>query len=212
MKDIEFYFDFLSPYSYLAWSWVRQNTDKYNFSFYPVPLASLIRSYETKGPAEIEPKRNYLFKHCLRYAELNKIPFSPPQNLPFNSLYALRMALEENAGADQFKVIDAIYMNGWGKGHDIGDEKFLVKILLQEGIDGNKLLDNVGSKEIRNALKFNLNRALGKNIFGLPTFIVENELFWGNDSIEHLKLFLGEMDPLDKHKYKIFLEKEFTTF
>ena len=86
MKDIEFYFDFLSPYSYLAWNWVRQNLNKYNFSFYPVPLASLIRNYETKGPAEIEPKRNYLFKHCLRYAELNRIPFHPPHQLPFNSL------------------------------------------------------------------------------------------------------------------------------
>ncbi|RLA63575.1 MAG: hypothetical protein DRQ88_01590 [Epsilonproteobacteria bacterium] len=212
MKDIEFYFDFLSPYSYLAWNWVKQNIDKYNFSFYPVPLAGLIRSYETKGPAEIVPKRNYLFKHCLRYAELNKISFHPPEKLPFNPLYALRMALEENAGSDQFQVIDTIFMNGWAKGHDIGDENFLVKILLQEGIDGNRLLDNVGTKEIRNALKLNLKRALDKNIFGVPTFIIDNELFWGNDSIEHLKLYLDEMDPLDKDKYKIFLEKEFTIF
>ena len=212
MKSIDFYFDFLSPYSYLAWNWVRQNMDKYSFSFYPVPMASLIRSYETKGPAEIEPKRNYLFKHCLRYSEINRIPFQPPHQLPFNSLYALRMSLMENAGEEQFRVIDTIYMNGWGKGQDIGDEKFLVKILLQEGIDGNKLLENVGTKEIRNALKFNLKRALGLNIFGVPTFMIGDELFWGNDSIEHLKLYLSEMDPLDKHKYEIFLEKEFTTF
>jgi 2-hydroxychromene-2-carboxylate isomerase len=117
------------------------------------------------------------------------------------------MALKENSGEEQFRVIDTIYMNGWGKGQDIGDEKFLVKILLQEGIDGNKLLENVGSKEIRNALKFNLKKALGLNVFGVPTFMIGDELFWGNDSIEHLKLYLGEMDPLDKQKYEIFLEK-----
>ena len=70
----------------------------------------------------------------------------------------------------------------------------------------------MGTREIRSALKFNLSKALGKSIFGVPTFMIEEELFWGNDSIDHLKLFLSEMDPLDKHKYEIFLEKEFTTF
>lgn len=212
MQTIDFYFDFLSPYSYLAWNWVRKNINNYHFNFYPVPLAGLIRNYETKGPAEIEPKRNYLFKHCLRYSALNNIPFVTPKQLPFNSLYALRMALKENAGEKQFKVIDTIFKAGWAEGKDIGDDEFLVKLLLQADIDGTTLLENVGTKEIRNALKLNLRKAIDLKLFGVPSFIVGEETFWGNDSTDHLELFLSNQDPLNKDAYTKFINNEFLTF
>ena len=72
MKIIEYYFDFLSPYSYLSWQWIKENKKKLSekkieFSFKPVTLSSIIGYYETKGPAQIETKRNYLFKDCLRF-------------------------------------------------------------------------------------------------------------------------------------------------
>ena len=71
MKTIEYYFDFLSPYSYLSWQWVKENKSAlfgngFKFSFKPVVLSSIIGHFETKGPAQIETKRNYLFKDCLR--------------------------------------------------------------------------------------------------------------------------------------------------
>jgi 2-hydroxychromene-2-carboxylate isomerase len=72
MKKIEFYFDFLSPYSYLAWTWVRKQP--YDFEFYPVSVASIVAHFDTKGPAQITPKRNYLFKDLLRYSKLNGVP------------------------------------------------------------------------------------------------------------------------------------------
>ena len=87
MKIIEYYFDFLSPYSYLSWQWVRKIRRNFlrkqiEFSFKPVILSSIIGHFETKGPAQIETKRNYLFKDCLRFSKLKKIPFRTPSNCP----------------------------------------------------------------------------------------------------------------------------------
>ena len=212
MQEINFYFDFLSPYSYLAWTWVRENYRKYQFILIPCPLGSLIRHYETKGPAEIPPKRNYLFKNCLRYAALKGIKFNPPKNLPFNSLYALRISLWENCGREQFKVIEGLFRLGWEKGEDLGNEEIIVAELNRLGIDGVPLLEKVGTKEIREGLKKNVSRALANGVFGVPTFIIKEELFWGNDSIEHLELFLDGRDPLQRDKIEQFEKRNFTVF
>jgi 2-hydroxychromene-2-carboxylate isomerase len=212
VQEINFYFDFLSPYSYLAWNWVRENFQKYHFNLIPCPLGSLIRHYETKGPAEIPPKRNYLFKNCLRYASLNGIKFNPPKNLPFNSLYALRMSLKENCGSSQFTVVNGLFTLGWEKGEDLGNEIIIVEELNRLGVDGPKLLERVGTREIREALKNNVSMALSKGVFGVPTFIIGEELFWGNDSIGHLELFLNGGDPLPRDKFEDFEKRNFTVF
>ena len=115
---IKYFFDFSSPYSYLSWENLKKDGmfEKYDFSFYPVTLATIIHHYETKGPAEIAPKRKYLFKDCLRFAQLNEIEFTPPKELPFNSLYSLRLAMAEVAKESQWAVIDSIFSAGWQDG------------------------------------------------------------------------------------------------
>ncbi len=109
-SKIEFYFDFLSPYSYVAWTWVRKQD--LNFEFIPVSIPSIVAHHETKGPAQIKPKRNYLFKDLLRFTKLNNIPFTTPKNLPFNALYALRLALVSVAQGEQKRLIDSIFRAG----------------------------------------------------------------------------------------------------
>jgi len=203
---IEFYFDFLSPYSYLAWQWLRKNREHFCFEYYPVIMGHVIHHYETKGPAEIKPKREYLSKYCLRYSRLNGVPFTWPEKIPFNSLYALRMALKVSAGSEQFEVIDLIFRSGWGKGMDIGDPDILLRELNKVDLDGERLMECVASKESRLALKNNVKRAQSKAVFGVPSFIVDGELFWGNDSTEHLELHLAGKDPLDQKSFRLFVE------
>ncbi len=204
MKKIEFYFDFLSPYSYLAWTWVRNQP--YSFEFYPVPMASLITHYETKGPAQIEPKRNYLFKDLLRKSKQLNIDFTTPQELPFNSLYALRLSLLGVAGEKQKAVIDAIFTAGWARGQDIGNDDVLKNILTEHHLPAADLFEKMENKEARRDLKQNLQRALEKNLFGVPSFVVDGELFWGQDSIPYLEMYLNNNDSLDHNKYETFLK------
>jgi 2-hydroxychromene-2-carboxylate isomerase len=211
MKNMDYYFDFLSPYSYLSWQshknylkkWQAQ---KIEITYIPVTLATVIHFHETKGPAEIDSKRNYLFKDCLRYSQKYNIPFNPPRELPFNSLYALRCALIENAKNNQFKIIDTLFCKGWEEGCDIGNPDVITKLLNEVGLDGADYITRVTDKEIRKALKKNVKQAQENDVFGLPTFICEDELFWGNDSIEDLNNFLLDQDILDKNKYRTFVE------
>jgi 2-hydroxychromene-2-carboxylate isomerase len=204
-SNIEFYFDFLSPYSYVAWTWVREQN--YNFEYIPVSIPSIVAHYETKGPAQIKPKRNYLFKDLLRFTKLNNIAFTTPKNLPFNALYALRLSLLSVAGAEQKRLIDVIYRAGWEKGLDIGDDSLLREILIQEKFSCDDLFSKIEAKEARVELKKNIERAINNEVFGVPTFIVNGELFWGNDSIKYLEMYLKNEDPLDHEKYNAFLNK-----
>lgn len=216
MAKLTFYFDFLSPYSYLAWTWLRDNQElvRQNCHLFlkPVTLAPVIKANDTKGPAEIPSKRDYLMKDCLRFSSLHNIPFQAPKTLPFNSLYALRVSLFECCGTEQVKVIDALYRAAWEHGRDLGNSETVEDVLNSIGLPGAKWIERVGDKDLRKALKENTKEAIERGVFGLPTFLVDNgdqaELFWGNDSISSLKLYLAGNDPLErpeiKEKYQQF--------
>ena len=205
---MEFYFDFLSPYSYLAFQWLKKNkvlldSLKVTVTYRPVVMSKLIHSYDTKGPAEIESKRNFLFKDCLRYSAMHSISFKTPMSLPFNSLYSLRLVLAAKEDR-RFELIDAIYQAGWAEGRELGEEESLLDILEEAGFD-KSLMDETTSKEIRRELKENNKMALEKGVFGLPSFIYEGELFWGNDSTKYLELVLAGKDPMNKEQFNNFL-------
>ncbi|PIK16345.1 DsbA family protein [Halobacteriovorax sp. JY17] len=206
---MDFYFDFLSPYSYLAFQWLKKNRSlldslSIEINFHPTILSKLIHSYETKGPAEIESKRNYLFKDCLRFSSLNKIPFNTPKTLPFNSLYALRLVLACPKNK-KFDLIDSIFTKGWGRGEEIGEEEELFETLKENDLP-ESLMEETTSKEIRKELKQVLSNGINRGVFGLPTFIYKDELFWGNDSTKYLELFIANKDPIDQNKYENFLK------
>lgn len=204
-KKIEFYFDFLSPYSYVAWTWVRNQP--YDFEYIPVSVPSIVASFDTKGPAQIEPKRNYLFKDLLRKTKIENIPFTTPFNLPFNALYALRLSLKNSAKEKQKQIIDAIFRAGWEFGRDIGNDEDLKTILKEANLYSDELFTNMESREARAELKLNIETGLSKGVFGVPSFIVDQELFWGFDAVPYLEMFLKGMDPLDQKKYQQFLLK-----
>ena len=204
-KSFNFFFDFLSPYSYLAWCWIREHKSFLEASgkllFTPVNLAPLIHAHGTLGPAEIEAKRNYLMRDCLRKSAVQGIDFKAPSELPFNALYALRISLACVSGDRQFDVIDLFYRSAWELGENLGDDEHIFKLLDSNNFPAAKWLELVGDKQVRRELKLNSKLALEKGLFGLPSFVVESveetELFWGSDSLEFLKLYIKGEDPLN---------------
>jgi 2-hydroxychromene-2-carboxylate isomerase len=216
-KRIDFYFDYLSPYSFLAWEILEKQhnffSDNCQFHFYPVVLSKIIHHYETKGPGEILPKREYLLKDCLRLARKEEIPFIGPPKLPFNSLMALRLSLVENHQNNlrQKSLISQIFQHTWGAGGDISSPEELTQLLERwqsTPDESTRLLASESSKESRIALRENISRAHSFGVFGVPTFVVdEKELFWGCDSLENLKRYINNDDLLDEKKYQFFLQK-----
>ncbi len=211
-KKFEYFFDILSPYSYLSWQWLKKNKLNleelgYEIHLIPVTLATIIAHYKTLGPAQIGPKRDYLFRDILRYARLHGITFTTPKELPFNSLYGLRLSLHEVAGEFQFQVIDKLFQMGWSEGQNLGDIDLITSEFKKNNLPIDRMLDLIGTREIRSKLKQNVDYALSKEVFGLPSFLVEGELFWGNDSIKYLEMFINDRDPLDRVKYQEILSK-----
>lgn len=212
MKKLEYFFDILSPYSYLSWHWMKNNlknlqTKGIEVEFIPVTLATIITHYKTLGPAQIAPKRNYLFRDLLRFSKLHNIPFVTPKDLPFNSLYGLRLSLKEVSGEYQFQVIDELFHLAWGRGMDAGNSDVIVEELAKKNLPIHEMMEKISSREVREKLKKNVEYALSKGVFGVPSFIIDEELFWGNDSLKYLEMYLNNEDPLDKEKYNEILAK-----
>jgi 2-hydroxychromene-2-carboxylate isomerase len=202
MKEFSFYFDYLSPFSYFAWHRMRRMTEFADVKIHskPVALGSLLNFWGIKGPGEVEPKRIFLLKQMLRYADQEKIPFTTPKTHPFNSLYALRLSLSSVAGASQAAVIEALWCAGWQERCDLGEPDELIAILRGRGLPAEDLFERSFSREAKQELKANIQEALSAGAFGVPSFVVGDELFWGNDSVPELVAFLQGRDQLDRQK------------
>jgi 2-hydroxychromene-2-carboxylate isomerase len=205
MKDFNFYFDFLSPFSFFAFKRLSQ-LENITIHYRPVALGPLLNHWGIKGPGEVTPKREFLLKQCLRYAAKNKMSFTTPKTHPFNSLYALRLALKSTAGELQPQVIKTLWEAGWEKRIDMGEPDELQTVLKEAGLPAEELYEKSFSKEAKVELKANIQEAISFGVFGVPSFVAGDELFWGNDSIESFMDYLSGQDLLDRQKLKQLLD------
>jgi len=197
-ETAELFFDYLSPYAYLAWGSVRGLCARMSVELRarPVLLAGLLHHWGQLGPAEIPPKGLFAFRDCLRKALAQGVPFHAPKFHPFNPLTALRVSLPEVAGADQVRVIDALWRAGWGEGADLGSDREIVAIVDAAGLDGAGLVQRTSEPDVKDALRASTNHAIELGVFGVPTVVVQGELFWGTDQLPHIEKFLAGEDPL----------------
>jgi 2-hydroxychromene-2-carboxylate isomerase len=192
---IKFYFDFLSPYAYLAWTQIHPLAAKYNRKVEPTPIlfAALLDKWGHKGPAEIPPKRTYIFKDVLRTAMVLGVKASPPPAHPFNPLLALRCCALLDDLDERKRAVDALYTEVWGGGRGVTDPEVVASAL---GVNGASLVQRASSDEAKQRVRDNTDGAIKAGVFGVPTMIVDGELFWGYDSFGHLERFLKGEDPV----------------
>ena len=204
-KSIHFYFDYISPYAYFAWRRLPSLAKKYNrkIEAHSVVFGKLLDKWGQLGPAEIPPKNNWLNQYCLRYSAINGFEYNPPKKHPFNPLAALRMSLKEVSGINQFQVIDAIFEGGWSQGADLGDLPTLISLLEKQSIDGENVSQQISKPYVKNLLVNETNVAIDKGVFGVPSIIIDDNLFWGNDQMEHIELLLDGKDPLNREKLSL---------
>lgn len=205
MQKIKFYMDFLSPFTYFAWVNHSRLKAKYSaeFEYLPMMMGTLFTQHDIKGPGLIPAKRLYSLKHCFRYAHMNNIEFNPPKTHPFNPLYILRMATLEASGEQQAKVIDLFWKLIWAQGEVLEDPDYILTKLQSNGIkNGADILERTFERNVKQAIKKNTKEALSHHAFGSPSFIINNELFWGNDSIEQMEYYLQHGDQFDLELFK----------
>jgi 2-hydroxychromene-2-carboxylate isomerase len=194
---IELFFDFISPYSYLAWTQARALGARVGHEVEPRPVlfAGILNALGTKGPAEVPARRAYVMKNLLRAAHRTGVPLAPPPAHPFNPLTALRVAALDLDAALRWRIIDALFAATWGGGGGIEGPARVGTVLRQAGIDEAPLLALAETPEAKERLRRNTDEALARGAFGVPTLFVQGEMFFGFDSFPELEAFLRGEDP-----------------
>ncbi len=196
LRPLRFHFDYLSPYAYLAWHRMGAIADAHDLRVEPRPtlLAALLNQHGHKGPAEIEPKRLYMFKDCIRAAAYLGVPFVPVRSHPFNPLPALRATLLDMDDDTRVALVGRLFDATWAESRDVGDPELVAEVCAEAGVPD--VSARIRDPEVKQRLKDENERALAAGIFGVPTMIVDGEMFWGTDSIPHLVRFLEGADPV----------------
>ena len=185
-KSIDFYFDFISPYSYLAYKKIKSLNDLNNYKiiYKPILLGGLHNLGGITAPAFNVRKMKNMKNDCELIAKKNKIIFKWNEKFPINSLYLMRgyLVLSEKLKEKYFEVC---FDNYWKENTDISIEENIHKILDLCSINKTDFFKNINDKKIKDQLKELTNLAFQKDIFGAPTFVVNNKIFWGQDRLEY---------------------------
>ncbi|WP_394836821.1 2-hydroxychromene-2-carboxylate isomerase [Pendulispora rubella] len=200
---IEFCFDFVSPYAYLAWTQVLALGKRVGHEVRPKPVlfAALLNAHGTKGPAEVPAKREYILKDVLRMASRAGLTVTVPPAHPFNPLIALRVAgLPILSDEERVRVVDALFTAPWGHGEAIDTADAVAAVLGRAGIDAAPLLVQAATAEGKDRLRRDTEEVLARGAFGVPTMFVGNEMFFGFDSFRELEAYARGEDVLAAHQ------------
>jgi len=183
------YFDLISPYSYLHLKQFHKLPADLEIEYVPVLFAGLLKHWEHKGPAEIPPKRTYMYRQLVWLAAHLGIPYMMPPAHPFNPLRALRLVIA--AGATRESVETAFDMV-WKEGKDLQDPAVLAE--LAQRLHIGDVHAALGDEQVKSRLKANTDDAIAKGVFGVPTFLMGEVMFWGQDSLDMMRDYLKDPD------------------
>ena len=186
IKPLEFYFDFISPYSFLAHKQIRkiENKEGIKIIYKPVLLGGLHNLHGIKAPAFIPAKAKHMVRDCKLIAEKNNIRFKFNSYFPIRSLNLMRGVLVAEEDNVKKYYIDNIFNTIWQDGLNMNDTIVIQKILQNLNINPKTFSLRTTSSLIKDLLKKKTSDAYEKGVFGAPTFLVNNKIFWGQDRIE----------------------------
>jgi len=203
-RTMDFYFDYVSPYAYLAWPSISELCRRHDCRLRPIPVlfAGLLNAHGNLGPAEVPAKRLYTFRHAQRLARDLGLPLRCPPSHPFNPLLPLRATSVVDEPALRRRVISTFFDTVWGQGKPIDSADAVRAVLDLAGCDFQAIIEAAGGAEAKSLLRQRTDEAVARGVFGVPTAVVDDELYWGVDSLSHLDRHLrgdaqaddGELD------------------
>ena len=186
IKPFDFYFDFVSPYSYLAQKEIRkiENEAKIKIKYIPILLGGLHNLHGIKAPAFIPAKAKHMIRDCKLIAEKNNVKFKFNSYFPIRSLNLMRGVLVAEEDNIKNYYIDNIFDTIWQDGLNMNDEIIIQKVLKNLNINPKTFSLRSNSSLIKDSLRKKTSDAYAKGIFGAPTFVANKKIFWGQDRIE----------------------------
>ena len=194
--DIEFYFDFASPYGYLAAQKIDQLGARYGrrVNWHPIMLGAIFKHTGNMPNADIGLKGDYMRMDVPRLAAMMDVPFTWPEPFPIATLAAARgyywLVNHDPDRAGPFAK--ACYHHYFGKGVDISDIQTVVLIAEEMGVDGAALAEAVTRDDVKQRVKDKTAEALDLGVFGSPYFLIDGEPFFGSDRLWQIERYLGK--------------------
>ena len=186
-KLFDFYFDFVSPYSFLAHEEIKK-LEKRNLikvQYRPILLGGLHNLHGIKAPAFIPSKARFMIRDCKLVAEKKKIKFKFNSYFPVKTVDLMRGVFI--AKEDEFEdyYIDKIFESIWKDGLNMNDQNIIDKVLKNININPKTFFLRASGQSVKNLLRKKTDEAFEKGVFGAPTFLVNNKIFWGQDRLEY---------------------------
>ena len=186
-KNVTFCFDFGSPYSYLAYNNLDSIRDAGGeVAILPVLLGGIFKATGNQPPATVQKKGEYMFKDINRWSKKLDIPFKMNPYFPILTVPHMRGAVLAQRENILEKYMQVMFEAIWVKAMNLNDQEILTNIAEKSGIDPNQFAEEISSDEIKNKLKENTEFAISKGSFGVPTYYLDDEMFWGIDSVKFL--------------------------
>jgi len=185
-KFIDFYFDFISPYTYLAHKRIIniEKIEKIKFIYKPILLGGLHNLRKITPAAFIEAKKKFTIYDCEMVAKKFKIEFKFNDKFPINSINLMRGILTLNED-EKKKYVNEFFDAYWSLNLDLSDRNIVEKLLNNLNIDSNFFFEKINEQKTKDELKKLTQEAFDKEIFGAPTFVINNKLFWGQDRLDY---------------------------
>ena len=186
ISHIDFYFDVISPYSYIAHKKIKKikENQKIIFNYKPILLGGLHNLAGISAPAFNKYKMKNMQSDCELVSKKNDISFVWNSKFPINSLSIMRGYLSADVNQKE-NYLDVFFNAYWRDNLDLSSEQEFSKLLVTLGIDSKIFFEKIKQQSIKDDLKKLTSDAFKKKVFGAPTFIVNNKIFWGQDRLEY---------------------------
>ena len=182
-SHIDFYFDFISPYAFIAYKNIIK-IENIKFNYKPILLGGLHNLVDITAPAFNKFKLKNMKNDCELISKKNKISFIWNSKFPINSLYIMRgyLTVDESKKKDYLETFFNAY---WQNDTDLTDEKNIIQLIENLSINHEDFFKSISKQDTKDELKNFTSEAFKKEIFGAPTFVVNNKIFWGQDRLNY---------------------------
>ena len=197
MKEIHFYFDVISPYAWLAFQALPKTLEgiAHRVHYHPVVFGAMLKHHGQLGPAEMPGKRDWTYRQVMWLAKQQGTVLKMPASHPFNSLTLLRMAVATAPdGKPSREVVETIFKHVWCGGLEATDELRLAQLQKQltqwmQQRQANFQMD-IQSPQVKQQLQQQTQAAIDSGLFGVPSMVVDGQVFWGQDALPMLRAYL----------------------
>jgi 2-hydroxychromene-2-carboxylate isomerase len=191
MARLEFFYDYGSPYSYLANSRLPALAARTGseLAYRPMLLGGVFKATGNRSPAAetIEAKRRYGAVELSRWVAHLGVPFQMNPHFPIDTLRLMRAAHAAQAQGVFVAFHAAVYPAFWALGENLGDESVVARVLGEAGLDAAAILAAASADAAKTALRATTDEAVARGAFGAPTFFVGDEMFFGNDRLDFVE-------------------------